>query len=371
MVSEEKHRRFAIMILYAAAAVAAAYLLFNYLWGIILPFLIAYAVAECFKPIIRYGDNHKRFPKKCVVILMIFIAAGSVIMLLFAAGRELAREISGIADWAGETLELIRNDDEYAATVIDKICSFFPFVDLHEKLWEIRPEIDEKLISALMSSANSIAGGIMNIAGGALTFLPDAIFTFAVTLASTYYFAVDRVRINCFFLGLFPESVRPKLKTIKETVCDTALKYIRAYGIIFFITFAQLLIAFWLMGLRYAFVIALGTSIVDILPVLGTGTVLLPWAAVELISGETPIGIALLVTYGVITVSRQVIEPKIVGKFIGLPPPATLAAMFIGFKLLGVAGLLLFPLGAMIVWQWAETRKNSARTPARRDNEAV
>lgn len=341
MVSEEKHRRFAIMILYAAAAIAAAYLLFNYLWGIILPFLIAYAVAECFKPIIRYGDNHKRFPKKSVVILMIFIAAGSVIMLLIAA------------------------------TVIDKICSFFPFVDLHEKLWEIRPEIDEKLISALMSSADSIAGGIMNLAGGALTFLPDAIFTFAVTLASTYYFAVDRVRINCFFLGLFPESVRPKLKTIKETVCDTALKYIRAYGIIFFITFAQLLIAFWLMGLRYAFVIALGTSIVDILPVLGTGTVLLPWATVELISGETPIGIALLVTYGVITVSRQVIEPKIVGKFIGLPPPATLAAMFIGFKLLGVAGLLLFPLGAMIVWQWAETRKNSARTPARSDNEAV
>ena len=362
MLYEEKHKRFAVIFMYSAAVLVAAYLIFTYLWGIIIPFAAAYVFAECFKPMIRCAEKHKKFPKRFAVIVVLFITAGAVIMLIFAAGRELAIELAGLLKRLGDTLVRIRDDDSYAKEIIDKICSYVPFIDLHDKLWEIRPVIDEKLLSVIMSSSDTIANGVLSMAGNAITFLPDAILTTLVVIISTYYFAVDRVRINCFFLNLFPQSVRPKLKKAKDMLFDTVLKYLRAYGLIFLITFVQLLISFWIMGIEYAFVIALATSIVDILPILGTGTVLIPWSVASFISGSSGRGIGLLAAYAVITVSRQVIEPKIVGKFIGLPPLAALAAMFIGFKLIGVAGLILFPLGAIVLWQWAESRKNSAGT---------
>lgn len=126
-------------------------------------------------------------------------------------------------------------------------------------------------------------------------------------------------------------------------------KLIKSYSIIMSITFVELSIGLSILKISNPFLIALAISVFDILPILGAGGVLLPWAIFSLILGNVPLGIGLFILYGVIMVVRQVIEPKIVGQQIGLHPIATLLCMFIGAKLLGVIGLFLFPITATII----------------------
>ncbi|MBR5745787.1 MAG: sporulation integral membrane protein YtvI [Clostridia bacterium] len=356
MPDESARKRFAVTLTYAAAVAAALYIVFHYLWGALLPFVIGYALAECFKPVVRYAEKHEKFPKRTLILLILALAAGAAAALVFAALRELFRELYGLAGTVTEAVTRIRDDDSYAAEIIEDICRALPFSGLEEKLWEIRPAIDEYLLSALAGYADDIAGAAISFAGNAFLFLPEALFAFAVTLISAYYFAVDRVRVNCFFLGLFPKQVRPALKRAKDGLTDGVVKYVRAYAIIFIMTFAQLFAAFLLMGQKYAFIASLAIALVDILPVVGTGTVLIPWGAAALAFGNYGTGIALLATYAVITVVRQIAEPKIVGKFIGLPPLAALAAMYAGLKLMGLPGLIIFPLAALAIYRYRKEK---------------
>ncbi len=115
------------------------------------------------------------------------------------------------------------------------------------------------------------------------------------------------------------------------------------------ITFLELFVAFTVLGIKYAFLIALVIAVIDILPVLGTGTVLIPWSIFLLLIGDYYTGIALIIVYIVIAVIRQIIEPKIVGKYIGLYPLLTLVAMYTGLRVMGVLGLITFPLIIIIV----------------------
>ena len=361
LLPNEPYKRFAVITMYVAVAFAALYILFNLLWEALLPFIIAYIFAECFRPIVKYSETHKKFPTRFCVLFVVFLAAASLVGLVYAIGRQVVLEISDLACDIKETVALIRTDDGYAHETIDKICDMVPFVDLREKLWAMRSNLDEELWGIIVGFGESITGGLVSLMGSAVAFLPNAFLTVAVVIIATYYFAIDRVRINSFFLSLFPEKIRPVLKNTRDILANTVGKYIRAYGLLFFVTFGELLLAFILLDVEYSFILALVIALVDFLPVLGTGTVLIPWGIALLVIGNYGMGIGILVTYLAITVIRQIIEPKIVGKFIGLPPIAALASMYIGLKLLGIVGLFAFPLGAIALMKVIESKNTSTK----------
>ena len=118
------------------------------------------------------------------------------------------------------------------------------------------------------------------------------------------------------------------------------------------ITFTELLIGFIVLRIKYAPLLAALIAVIDILPVLGTGTVLVPWAAGELLLGNTAAGMGLAVLYGTITLVRNFAEPKIIGKQIGINPIFTLIAMFVGIKLLGIAGIFILPVTLIVVIEY-------------------
>ena len=140
---------------------------------------------------------------------------------------------------------------------------------------------------------------------------------------------------------------------IKDYTIKILFKYIRSYALILSITFAELMIGFGIMhfitGLQNIFLLALLIAVFDILPIVGTGTILIPWAIISLIIGDYASAICLLVIYAVITVVRQFIEPKIVGQQVGLHPVATLLAMIVGSRLFGGLGLLGVPIALAII----------------------
>ncbi len=356
MLPQEPYKKFAVITLYTAVAIAVLYIIFNYLWSALLPFVIAYIFAECFRPVVRYSEKNKRFPKRFFVLFVVLLAAVAVAMLVYAAARQLFFEIRDISSHIGNAIKQMQTDEGYAEEMIEKINGMVPFVDVRDKLWSMRENLDAELWSMAGTLGEKISGSLISFVGSAATFVPNLLLSGAVIIIATYYFAVDRVRVNCFFLSLFPKRMRPILKNAKDVLADTVGRYLRAYGILFFITFGELLIAFMMIGVEYSFVIALVIAIVDILPVLGAGTVLIPWGIISLASGDYARGISLLVAYAIITVVRQIIEPKIVGKFIGLSPLAALAAMYIGLKLMGIIGIFVIPIAAIVVKRILELR---------------
>lgn len=356
MLPQESYKKFAVITLYAAVCVAVIYLIFNYLWSAVLPFVIAYIFAECFRPIVKYSEKNKQFPKRFFVLFVVVLAAGSISMLIYAAARQLIREITELSGYITDALERIRTDDGYASEIADRIDSFLPFFNLHDWIMERRSNLGSELRESLMVFGEKLSGNLISFVGTAAAFFPRMVLSTVVAVIATYYFAIDRVRINCFFLSLFPKKVRPMLKSVRDLLAETVGRYLKAYGFLFLITFTELFVAFLIIGIEYSFVIALLVALVDILPVLGTGAILIPWGIISVALGDYRTGIPLIIAYAVITVVRQIIEPRIVGKFIGLPPLAALASMYIGLKLMGVFGLFVFPIGAIVVKRLLELR---------------
>ncbi len=276
------------------------------------------------------------------------LTSGLFFLLIYLIVARVYEELSALTVSVRNFIDSLRNDPDFARTWINRINDAFPFFDIEKPLTEFWLNMDTRLEQLLSVLAEKLSGAVIPLLGGILTVVPNAFLGIFIVIISSYYMATDFARINRFLLSLFPQKLRSDLKNAYGDAKQTVFKLLKAYSLIVVITFAQLFIGFLLLDVKYAFLIALLTAFVDILPVLGTGTVLVPWSVWLFAVGDYPRAVGLLVLYAIITVLRQILEPKIVGKYIGLYPLATLFSMYVGLKLMGVLGLLLFPLGVMV-----------------------
>ena len=213
------------------------------------------------------------------------------------------------------------------------------------------------LLGGLDSLVQTLTGALLSRLGEALTGaaihaasgMPGALLSVLVFALSCFYLALDGDRIYRFFLGLFAKDVRERVHTVCLAIAEALRGYLRAYGLIFCMTFAELLVGFLIIGVRYAFLVALLTALLDLLPVIGSGAVLLPWSIFAFLSGDVHVGAGLLILYGLVTLVRQLTEPRIIGNSLGLHPLATLAAMYVAFRLFGAVGLIFGPCAALMV----------------------
>jgi sporulation integral membrane protein YtvI len=212
-----------------------------------------------------------------------------------------------------------------------------------------------------------------------ITTIPRIFVYTLITIVSTFYIALDFQNINRSVALQIPPRVRNIMIDIKSRFLEAIYKYIRAYFTIFMITYSELTAGFLIIGIRYAFVISFLVALVDIIPVLGTGTILIPWGIISIIRQDYFTGFALLILYAVITVIRNIIEPKIVGASIGLYPVVTLIAMFVGFNIIGIPGLFLFPItilmlknlndeGKIHIWKYVK-KENPEEKPKEKSKE--
>ena len=178
---------------------------------------------------------------------------------------------------------------------------------------------------------------------------------------SSFFFIIDYEGICEYAKKRLPKKAVGVMADMRDKFFVIALRYIRSYTIIMIITFGELLLGFIIIGAKNAAVYALLIAIFDVLPVVGTGAVMIPWAIFELLRGNVGYGMGLLIIWGAVTVVRNVIEPKIVGKQVGLHPLVALIAMFVGTKLFGFVGLILLPLSLSIVLSVVRDRNQSSK----------
>ncbi len=347
MTRDKKQDAVINVLYYGIIAVAAFWgirLFFRYLLPVLFPFAVAYIVALMLNPLMLTLEKRIKLPRKLGAFLLVTLTVAAVFLLLFLIIHRAVEEVGRLA----EMLSGLSAED--FSPIKDKANRFLlrlPFIDGVDDLERFWQTTEERASAVLAESIPNLKSGV-GMLTGLFTGLFDLIISFFVTVIACYYMTVDRAKIAAFVYKPFPKSACDRIKKLKETMFSAVGKYLKAYGLIMLITFTELFAAFTVLRIEYALLLAALISLVDVLPVLGTGTVLIPWALVcYFVQGDMYTGTGLIISYVLITVIRQVAEPKIVGSYIGIHPLAALVAMFAGLKLFGFLGMLLLPVAVM------------------------
>ena len=352
MNSDQAFRKLIHWILWILLAGVAAFLFFRYLLSAVFPFLLAYLIAFSLQPLCHAMEKRAGISRKVTVLVAVCVIVALLLLICVLLFRRLFRELTSLASGLGELLERLRTDETFRNETADRLSALLPIPHAADRVREFLLDVDGRLMDFLGRAAENLSGAVLPFLGGAIRSLPGLLLSVVVVLIASYYFAIDFRGINGKLMALFPAGGQAFLRKGKSLLVETGGKFLRAYGLLMVITFAELFVAFLILGYRYAFLLAAVIALVDILPVLGTGTVLIPWAVFCMFGGNWFDGIGLLIVYAVVTIARQILEPKIVGKYIGLSPLGSLAAMYIGLRLMGFWGLFLLPLGATVGYRF-------------------
>ncbi len=337
---KEAHRRFFITVAYGFLILGAGYVFLKYLLKPLLPFLLAWIVAMAVRPTVNRICERTGLPRKA----MSFLAILFVFLLIFGlaavlCGR-LAVELRGLSDdLMGDAAGTVGDLFDLAEGLMDRL----PFLDRIEDpdaAEQVRKAVTGMIEGAIGRFSETVPAAVLDMVSA----LPGILLFAVVTVAATFYMGADVTAVNAFIARQLPASSRHYLFEAKTRLTDAGVKYVKAYLMLLLITFGQLLVGFLVLKIPYAMTLAALIALIDILPVLGVGTVLVPWAIVLLVRGDTFLGVGLLLMFAVIWVVRQVVEPRIVGNSVGLSPLVTLAVMYAGYHFMGFGGLFVFPL---------------------------
>ena len=338
---EEPYGKTLYISLCALVIAALAYLFFKYAVVVVLPFIIAWLIAAvCQRPVV-FAEKKLKIPKKLSAAVLVIAVILTLLAVIFALVTLIIRR-------GGEVMTKISSDGADVGRAINAVSGFIG--GLFEKLGlEYDGKAADVIYGALEKAASSAAAAVTGAAAGLASAVPEVLLFIAALTISSVYFCADYRRISNFILTRAPKRVALALSTLKKEFCTVMEKYVRSYFLLFLLTLGELFLGLTLVGVSGAFLKALAAAFVDFLPVFGTGAVLVPWAAVKLITGETGTGIGLLVVYLAVSAVRQIVEPRIVGKGIGLHPAVSLMTMYIGYKAFGFVGLVCAPITFTIV----------------------
>lgn len=340
----EKRKSFIINIVYFGIMLCIGLALVRFSLSYLMPFIFGFTIAFILKPVVnrltsRFGE--KKLVRILVVALFYFVIASIIVMLVVWS--------IGFFSSAFESLESLYNKTLLPFT-LDTIDYANSQIDLLSP--EIRSVLEEVLNSfvsmAKNFAANASSAGIGFVTGfvGAV---PSLLISILIGIISSIFFTLDYQPIVNSVLGVLPKRWAYLIIEVKNTFFNTIGKYLIAYGKLITLTFVELSIGFFVIGIGNPIGLAFLIAIVDIMPVLGTGTIMIPWFIAELAMGNTTVGISLAVLYIIITIIRNILEPKLVGAQIGLHPLATLICIYVGLKLWGVVGMFGIPIAVVII----------------------
>ncbi|GIQ66056.1 hypothetical protein PACILC2_46240 [Paenibacillus cisolokensis] len=206
----------------------------------------------------------------------------------------------------------------------------------------------ENWLSTLSQSAVSLVKSLSNSIIAFASGIPGMFIFFIVFLVAVYMFSFSLPTMKSSFLSLFEETSRGQVDEVLTNLRKSIFGFLRSQLILSAMTYAITFAGLIALNLKYPLAIALLVVIVDILPILGTGSVLVPWATYMILTGDLVTGIGLIVLFLVITVFRRIVEPKVLGDSVGIGSLSALISLYVGFKLVGVIGVFLGPLVVII-----------------------
>lgn len=340
LMNESVKKSFLINCLFAASIAGIIYLVFRFCIPLLAPFLFAFIVTALISPLIDLLNRKVRIPKKVSAIVLVTISYLVLAGILTLIGN-------GVYRWASNANGWFQTVFVPGVLKISKNLSVW-LKGIDSGLVPYLQTMRDSLISTIGAKVSSVSAGILSSLAGSLpAFLIGVIFS----VVATYFMATDTDRIKEFIATRQSEDTYKTLSAAYLSLKTTLGRYIRAYLLIMLIMFLELTLGLFIAGIKRFVLYALLVAIFDILPVLGSSMILLPWSLILLLTGDIKRGAIMFVVYVVVVVVRQFIEPKIVGEHVGLHPLITLIAMYVGAKLFGGIGLFGLPMCCAVLVQ--------------------
>ena len=308
----------------------------------ILPFLIAGIIILVLEPVVGFLNKKLRIPRAFASLISLLLFAVIVISILSWLSVTLV----------GELLNMARN----LPSVASVIATFDHFIEMGRDYFEtIPPDVLNVLEGALEQNVQRLAitlntaltqmvGFSLSAVGGFIARLPIFILVSFITMVAAFFMSRDRAKISKFFELQMPEGGREAYRKLKGGMFSAIVGVLRAQITIGIINGSIAFLGYTIAGVPFPLLIAFFTALLDVLPVVGAGTILMPWYIITFLMGNYRMGAILLVTHTCTIIVRQLLEPRLMGRGLGLHPLVTMMAMYIGLRAGGVVGLFVAPL---------------------------
>lgn len=338
---------------YGAGILIGLFLALRYLFPLISPFLLGFLLALAAEPMVRFLCRHLRLPRPLAAGLgvtgaFLFLAA-AVLLLAALILRELSRLTGVLPDLEGS----IRSGMQAASSWLLHLAEKAPDT--------IAPVLQRSINDSFSGGAallDKVTAWLLHLASGVLSRVPGRALTLATSIISSFMFSAKLPQLKAWFRGRIGTD---RLRTVSATLSrlkHTLLCWLKAQLKLSGITFTVATSGLFLLGIAHAPIWGAVIALVDAFPILGTGTVLVPWSLVSFLQGDRLAAFGLLALYGAASVTRAILEPRLVGRHLGLDPLVTLMALYAGFRLFGIFGMILSPMIAVTVTQLLEPKRD-------------
>lgn len=336
----EAKKKFIVDVAFYALVLALICLLYKYILPILVPFIVGFCVAALIRLPLRKmhlkNPKHARSMAALLVALFYVVVAGLLVLI----GIKIVAQLGSFAAAAPALAEthLLPMFNRLATEVEHMLMPIDPH--LTDLLLDIGANAVQSLGQLATTVSTKVVTWVANFAAG----IPGILIQVILTIVSTFYCAADYTLIVDFLKKRIPAEKQSILSRGVNYAKVTVLAFVKSYSILFGINFLILCLGLSIMRIPYALLLALLIALFDLMPVLGVGGILLPWSVILLVMGNIPLAIGMLALYLVIAATRNTVEPRIVGNHIGIHPLATLVAMILGLRLVGLVGMLSFPI---------------------------
>lgn len=342
--------RLGVRLLLAVGIVLVLRYLVPPLLSLLMPFVLALITAWLLNPVVKGLQRRlglSRGVLSLFLILLAFAAAGGI---LFGLGYSLFSEVSALLNnWEG-SWNTLQTGVDAAGAWLDKLLAYLP----GEVETFVNGNLDQ-LWSAFSGWVSSVVPMVGTWAGNFAMGVPSFVVALIVFIMAAYFITADYPHYRFLMTDRLPPEVRTFVSHVKHTALGAFAGYVRAEIIISAGVFAILLVGFLLIGQPYAVLLALLLAVLDFIPIIGSGTVMVPWAFIDLLTGNWVHAVGLMVVWGIICVFRRVAEPKAVGSQTGLSPILSLISMYVGMRVGGVLGMILGPVLCLVAINVART----------------
>lgn len=324
----------------------------RFLLPLMLPFLLGTALALGAEPLTAFFTRRLRLPRFAATGVSVSMAFCLLVLLILLTAAFFLRELRALAG----VLPDLESTARTGMTVLEDWA-----LNLTAKTPQsLQPLLEQNVVEFFSGGTKLLdkaTGWLLGLAGAVLTHVPDSALGIGTAVISGYMISAKLPRIKAWLLSRIPkerlEAARRTLGRVKTAVGG----WLFAQFKLSMVTWLVLSGAFLLLRIKYAPLWAGAVALVDTLPVLGTGTVLIPWAVISLLQQNTPRALGLAGTYVTVMLLRSVLEPKFLGRHLGLDPLVTLMSMYAGYKIWGIGGMILAPLIAVTAIQLVPERK--------------
>lgn len=310
-----------------------------------MPFVIGWIISLIASPVVRFFEEKLKVRRKGAAVIVIVAVLAAVILLVYAVAVKLIREGIGFVNELPMLLESIKAEFRQVGDNLQGVYSRLP-ADMQRTLNDLSIQAGSYFNDIIKDVGTPTVEAVGSVAGQ----LPDIFLGVVMCILSAYFFVADKKYMSDFAQRYVPDSVRYRFDMIRRSLRKAVGGYFKAQLKIECWIYLLLVIGLLTLHVRYALLVALGIAFMDLLPVFGTGTIMIPWAVIEILGRNYSMAVGLLIIWCVGQLVRQMIQPKIVGDSMGLNAIPTLFLLYIGYKAAGVAGMIFaVPIGIIVV----------------------